>query len=78
MDIKVEHEGENVTIRDICLQPLSPGNEACAIFSPLQYWQNKKENLDKCLTDMGDDCNDPQAWGSRAQDWHDQIIACTS
>lgn len=77
MNLTVEHEGKNISIRDICLQPLAPDNDACAIFSPLQYWQLNEARLQKCVTSMDEDCNDPLAIGNPAHDWHDQVLECT-
>lgn len=78
MALTAQHAGKNVTIKDICLKPLSPDNDACAIFSPLQYWQLSAVNLNVCKTDMEENCDDPDAFGDPIADWHDQFIACTS
>lgn len=52
-------------------------NTECKIESPLQYFQMKQENLDKCVTDFEESCDDPGALGTNAEDWHDQLIGCT-
>jgi len=36
----------NVTLQDICLQPLFPDNKKCAVMSVLNYFQNNATNLD--------------------------------
>ena len=79
MKITGDYKGKKVGISDICLKPLEPDNEACTMFSPLQYWQMKKTNLDACYDMMDQPCDpeyppDPDLLG---EDWHDQILACT-
>ena len=77
MKLTVDYKGKNITIKDICMQPMAPDNDACVIFSPLQYWQFNTTNLNKCFTDMGDDCYIPDPFGDPAEDWHDQFLYCT-
>lgn len=74
----VDYKGKNISIKDICLKPLSPDNDACTIFSPLQYWQFKKDNLDKCKDMMSDDCDPEESGLDPAEDWHTQFLECTS
>ncbi|KAM9845012.1 NPC intracellular cholesterol transporter 1 [Aulostomus maculatus] len=40
------YEGQNVTLRDICLAPLAPFNDNCTILSVLNYFQNSHDVLD--------------------------------
>jgi hypothetical protein len=47
----VEFKGENVTLQDICFQPLAPDNTECTIQSILEYWQNDHDKLDKTKYD---------------------------
>lgn len=35
----------NVTLNDICYQPLAPDNTNCTIMSVLNYFQNDKDRL---------------------------------
>eukprot|EP00066_Takifugu_rubripes_P008881 XP_003975414.1 PREDICTED: Niemann-Pick C1 protein [Takifugu rubripes] len=39
------YEGQNVTLKDICLAPLSPYNDNCTILSVLNYFQNSHSVL---------------------------------
>ena len=77
MEIKGTLDNKNVSLQDICFQPLSPDNTACAVFSVLQYFQLDENKLDKCITDAYENCSDPLKWGYDAEDWHDQILGCT-
>ncbi|CAH1772331.1 unnamed protein product, partial [Owenia fusiformis] len=43
--------GVDVRLEDICFAPLSPDNNNCTIQSPLNYFQNSMENLDKSIWD---------------------------
>lgn len=45
------HEGQSVTLKDICLAPLSPYNDNCTILSILNYFQNSHSVLDHTLKD---------------------------
>ena len=36
---------KNVTLQDICFQPLYPDNKNCTISSVINYFQNDYENL---------------------------------
>ena len=69
--------GTEYSLDDVCLKPNGTGNRTCKVESVLQYFQLSKKNLDKCLTNMQEDCNDPSAIGTKMEDWHDQIIRCT-
>lgn len=50
-NIHVEFNGDNVTLQDICFQPLAPDNTECTIQSVLEYWQNDPVKLDKIKYD---------------------------
>jgi len=67
---------KTVSFKDVCMMSSTTNNTECKIESPLQYFQMKQENLDKCVTDFEDSCDDPDAFGSYAEDWHDQLIGC--
>ena len=69
-------DGQTVHLSDICLQPLSPDNSACTVFSVMQYFQLKQDNFMKCVTDLEEPCG-PDAIGNIAEDWHDQILGCS-
>lgn len=43
--------GRNVSLSDICFKPLAPDYKDCAIESPLQFYQNDPQNLDKVAYD---------------------------
>lgn len=45
-DIVATYEGQNVTLKDICLAPLAPYNNNCTILSVLNYFQNSHTVLD--------------------------------
>ncbi|XP_028284138.1 NPC intracellular cholesterol transporter 1 [Parambassis ranga] len=45
------YEGQNVTLKDICLAPLAPYNNNCTILSVLNYFQNSHAMLDKSIGD---------------------------
>ncbi|CAG07097.1 unnamed protein product, partial [Tetraodon nigroviridis] len=45
------YEGQSVTLKDICLAPLSPYNDNCTILSVLNYFQNSHSTLDHVLKD---------------------------
>lgn len=45
------YEGESVTLKDICLAPLSPYNDNCTILSVLNYFQNSHSMLDHIIED---------------------------
>ena len=46
-EIEVQDENEvPVKLNDVCLKPLYPDSEACAIMSAAQYFQNDPETLD--------------------------------
>lgn len=49
--IVATYEGQNVTLREICLAPLSPYNNNCTILSVLNYFQNSHDVLDHSLGD---------------------------
>ncbi|KAK7485656.1 hypothetical protein BaRGS_00023105, partial [Batillaria attramentaria] len=45
------HNGQNISLKDICFQPLAPDNQNCTIQSVLNYFQNSHETLDKEVWD---------------------------
>ncbi|KAM7400435.1 hypothetical protein PAMA_004903 [Pampus argenteus] len=45
------HEGENITLKDVCLAPLAPYNNNCTILSVLNYFQNSHAVLDHSIGD---------------------------
>uniref|UniRef100_A0A3B4UUQ6 Niemann-Pick disease, type C1 n=1 Tax=Seriola dumerili TaxID=41447 RepID=A0A3B4UUQ6_SERDU len=45
------YEGQNVTLKDICLAPLAPYNNNCTILSVLNYFQNSHAVLDHSIGD---------------------------
>lgn len=49
--LQVPYEGRNITLADICFQPLAPDNTNCTIQSVLNYFQNSHDNLDLELWD---------------------------
>lgn len=77
MTLTAVHKGETVRLNDICFQPLAPDNTECTVFSALQYYQLNTTTLDKCVTNLNEDCDDPDAIGAPAEDWHDQFLDCT-
>lgn len=62
--IRAHHKGRNVTLNDICLQPLAPHNTECGIMSVVNYFQNNHSHIDQT-----DDF---------FTDYHDHLIACLS
>ncbi|XP_051989877.1 NPC intracellular cholesterol transporter 1-like [Xyrauchen texanus] len=45
-NLAAEYNGENVTLKDICVSPLAPYNDNCTILSVLNYFQNSHNVLD--------------------------------
>uniref|UniRef100_A0A672H4P8 SSD domain-containing protein n=1 Tax=Salarias fasciatus TaxID=181472 RepID=A0A672H4P8_SALFA len=45
------YEGEDVTLKDVCLAPLAPYNNNCTILSVLNYFQNSHAMLDHEIGD---------------------------
>ncbi|XP_035526866.1 NPC intracellular cholesterol transporter 1 [Morone saxatilis] len=45
------YEGQNVTLKDLCLAPLAPYNNNCTILSVLNYFQNSHTVLDHIMED---------------------------
>ena len=78
MNLTATYKNETVHLEDICLKPLSPENNACTVFSALQYWQLSLKNLELCRTSWiePEDCKDA-IYAEPAEDWHDQILGCT-
>ncbi|XP_061653506.1 NPC intracellular cholesterol transporter 1 isoform X2 [Phyllopteryx taeniolatus] len=46
------YDGQNITLKDICLAPLAPYNDNCTILSILNYFQNSHAVLDHMLGDQ--------------------------
>lgn len=67
--------GTEYVLDNICLKP--NGSDICKVESLLQYYQLSKKKLEKCITNLNEDCNDPSKLGMRMADWHDQIIQCS-
>lgn len=49
LQLTAEHDGRNVTLKDICNSPMDNGE--CLIMSPINYFQNNASLLD--LEDQG-------------------------
>lgn len=49
--LEATYEGQSVTLKDICLAPLSPYNDNCTILSVLNYFQNSHSALDHVVED---------------------------
>lgn len=75
MNLEASYNLEKVSLNDICLQPLSPDNTECAVYSVLQYWQLNETKLDQCFTKDGTDCGNKTL--ESKEDWHDHFIGCT-
>ncbi|XP_066919246.1 NPC intracellular cholesterol transporter 1-like [Clytia hemisphaerica] len=71
-ELVINQNGTEIQLDDICLKI----NGTCKIESVLQYFQMSQDNLDKCVTNIDEKCG-PDSFGSRAEDWHDQILGCT-
>ncbi|XP_057713324.1 NPC intracellular cholesterol transporter 1 [Corythoichthys intestinalis] len=63
-----QYDGQNITLKDICLAPLAPYNNHCTILSILNYFQNSHEVLDHW---QGDDF-----W--TYADFHSHFLYCVS
>ncbi|MED6236918.1 NPC intracellular cholesterol transporter 1 [Ataeniobius toweri] len=50
-NLVAEYDGQNITLRDICLAPLAPYNNNCTILSILNYFQNSHAVLDHSIGD---------------------------
>ncbi|KAL2097312.1 hypothetical protein ACEWY4_006519 [Coilia grayii] len=50
-NLEATFDGELVTLKDICLSPLSPYNSNCTILSVLNYYQNSHDVLDHVASD---------------------------
>lgn len=59
---------ETVTLEDICFAPLAPYNNNCTIMSPLNYFQNDFNTLNKSIIDYFTD--------NVVQDYRDHLMAC--
>ncbi|XP_036411674.1 NPC intracellular cholesterol transporter 1 [Colossoma macropomum] len=50
-NLEADYKGQKVTLKDICISPLSPYNNNCTILSVLNYFQNSHEVLDHKFAD---------------------------
>ncbi|XP_072525289.1 NPC intracellular cholesterol transporter 1 [Salminus brasiliensis] len=50
-NLEADYNGQKVTLNDICVSPLAPDNNNCAILSVLNYFQNSHEVLDHNVSD---------------------------
>ncbi|XP_028328986.1 NPC intracellular cholesterol transporter 1 [Gouania willdenowi] len=66
--LEASHEGQTVTLKDVCLAPLSPYNNNCTILSVLNYFQNSHKVLDHRV---GDEFY-------TYADFHDHFLYCVS
>ncbi|KAJ7371491.1 NPC intracellular cholesterol transporter 1 [Desmophyllum pertusum] len=66
----------NITLEDICFQPLAPQTKKCAIQSIFQYFQNSNATLNKYVTMMGHDCYKPHQADFNAYDYHTHLLFC--
>jgi Niemann-Pick C1 protein len=57
----------NITLNDICFQPLKPDNDHCAIESVWQYFQNNFTNFNKTIRD---------SFGLFVADYHSHLLYC--
>ncbi|XP_077471971.1 NPC intracellular cholesterol transporter 1 [Stigmatopora argus] len=62
------YNGQNITLKDICLAPLAPYNHNCTILSVLNYFQNSHEVLDHRKSD--------EFW--TFADFHSHFLSCVS
>ncbi|XP_068706891.1 NPC intracellular cholesterol transporter 1-like isoform X1 [Montipora foliosa] len=77
-NMRVPFGSGHITLEDICYQPLAPQKHECTIPSIFQYFQNNNTRLNKCLTSMGDICNNETlTYDFKAYDFHDHILLCT-
>ncbi|XP_068736144.1 NPC intracellular cholesterol transporter 1-like isoform X1 [Montipora capricornis] len=78
-NMRVPFGSGNITLEDICFQPLAPQKHECTIQSIFQYFQNNNTRLNKCLTSLGYMCNNETlSVDFKAYDFHDHVIYCTS
>lgn len=42
----------NITLDDICFQPLKPDNLECAVTSPLEYFQSNETQLNETVSGL--------------------------
>lgn len=47
--LEAEYDGNNVTLKDICVSPMAPQKDECLIQSVFNYWQNDPELLDESI-----------------------------
>ncbi|KAI4905204.1 hypothetical protein NFI96_011036 [Prochilodus magdalenae] len=50
-NLVADYNGENVTLKDICISPLAPYNDNCTILSVLNYFQNSHDVLNHVFHD---------------------------
>lgn len=73
--LTAQYKNETVHLEDICLQPLSPDNNNCTVFSVVQYFQNNISSINNCIDTYGDPCGQNEGY-MVAEDWHDHIMGC--
>ncbi|GFO29707.1 niemann-pick c1 protein [Plakobranchus ocellatus] len=66
-NIEASHDGDVVTLSDICFAPLAPDNTNCTIQSVFNYFQNSPDMLDKIGYDQ---------YGWESADYRDHLIFC--
>lgn len=73
--MKVAYGSKMITLQDICKKPLAPYNNNCTVMSPLQYWQNDLNKLNKCILALsGKPCKSPNPQVSYS--WGDHLAYC--
>uniref|UniRef100_A0A8C4Q4A4 Niemann-Pick disease, type C1 n=1 Tax=Eptatretus burgeri TaxID=7764 RepID=A0A8C4Q4A4_EPTBU len=65
-NLVVDHNCHQVSLKDICVAPLSPYNNNCTILSVLNYFQNSHDMLDHIVEDV--------FWVYA--DYHDHFLYC--
>ncbi|XP_068202100.1 NPC intracellular cholesterol transporter 1-like [Palaemon carinicauda] len=49
LDLVAEYNGENVTLKDVCMKPLYPQMDFCVVQSVLNFWQNDPDVLEASI-----------------------------
>ena len=78
MEVEFKEDGvtRNITLEDICFKPLEPYNRECAIQSVFQYYQNNATTFNRCLTSMGDPCDNKTMEAPVKTDFHGHFLYC--
>ena len=74
MNLKAIHNGQNVTLHDICFKPMAPQHPECAVFSVAQYFQNN-ETLINYWCDTWGVCN-TTGGAKEIQNWRYHLHDC--